>query len=115
MLLLAALMNVPTQTRAALATQLAVGGPGSGPGTACPNCPACAASSTTAAWSRQAWVWNLALPLLAALWLAGAALGLSRSVSGALDAAAVGALLLVTVGLHNAWDVTLRLVRRTPS
>ena len=64
---------------------------------------------------RQAWLWNLAQPLHGSLWLMGAALGLHRSVVGALDAAAIGVLLLIVVGIHNAWVVTLYLARRTPS
>lgn len=63
----------------------------------------------------QSWVWNLALPLLAAFWLIGAAYGLTQSLSGGLDASAVGILLFILVGLHNAWEVTLQIARRTPS
>jgi len=113
-LLLAALMNVPTQTRAALTAQLAILGL-IGAGYSLSHLPRLRDFGRDGKLSRQAWAWNLALPLVGALWLGGAALGLSRSVSGALDAAAVGALLLVMVGLHNAWNVTIQLARRTPS
>ena len=113
-LLLAALMNIPTQTQGALAIQFAALGL-FGAGYSLSHLPRLRGFQHDGSLERQAWTWNLALPLFAALWLAGAALGLSRSGSGALDAAAIGALLLVMVGLHNAWDVTLRLVRRTPS
>ncbi len=113
-LLLSALMNVPTQTRTALAAQLAALGL-FGAGYSLSHLSRLRGFQHDGGLRRQTWVWNLALPLLGALWLAAAALGLRRSVSGALDAAAVGALLLVMVGLHNAWDVTLRLARRTPS
>lgn len=113
-LLLAALMNVPTQTRAALTAQFAVLGL-IGAGYSLSHLPRLRGFQHDGSLDRQTWAWNLALPLLGALWLAGAALGLGRSVSVALDAAAVGALLLVMVGLHNAWNVTLRLALRTPS
>lgn len=113
-LLLAALMNVPTQTRAALAAQLAALGL-FGAGYSLSHLPRLRNFGRDGSLSRPAWAWNLALPLLGALWLVGAALGLRSFVAGALDAAAVGALLLVMVGLHNAWNVTIQLARRTPS
>ena len=113
-LLLSALMNVPTQTRAALAAQLAVLGL-IGAGYSLSHLPRLRGFQREGGLERPAWVWKLTLPLFAALWLTGAALGLSRSVSESLDAAAVGALLLVLVGLHNAWSATLFLARRAPS
>ena len=111
---LCALMNVPTQTRAALAVQLAVLGLG-GTGYSLSHLRRLRGFHRNGILGRGDWVWNLALPLLATLCLAGAALGLSRSVAGGLDAAAVGTLMLVTVGIHNARSVTLYLARRTPS
>ena len=113
-LLLSALMNIPTQTRAALTAQFAAVGL-IGVGYSLSHLPRLRGFHQGGGLERQAWAWNLALPLFSALWLTGAALALSRSVSGALDAAAIGALLLVMVGLHNAWSVTLFLARRTPS
>jgi len=89
-LLLSALMNVPTQTRAALAAQFAALDL-FGAGYSLSHLPRLRGFQHDGSLERQAWVWNLALPLLAALWLAGAALDLSRCVSGALDAAAVSA------------------------
>ena len=113
-LLLCALMNVPTQTRAALTIQIfAVGLIGAGYSLS--HLPRLHSFQHDGSLSRQAWIWNLVLPLLSALWLLGTALSLPRSVTGALDAAAVGVLLLVMVGLHNAWNVTLTLALRTPS
>lgn len=63
----------------------------------------------------RAWFWNLLLPVFASLWLLGAALTLRRFLGCGLDAAAFGVVLFLLVGLHNAWDVTLRLVSLTPS
>lgn len=113
-LLLSALMNMPTQTRLSLAADVGVLG-----------LLAAAYSvshlgrlhtfSHAGILTRGAWVWTVAAPLFAALWLLGAAFGLYDSAHWALNAEAVGALLLVMVGLHNAWDVTLRLVRMTPN
>jgi hypothetical protein len=50
------------------------------------------------------WVWHTMLPLLAyaALFVAGAVLG--RSAAGALLVTGAAALLLVFIGIHNAWD-----------
>ena len=113
-LLLSALMNVPTQTRAALIVQFAAAGL-IGAGYSLSHLPRLRGFQQDKAFSRQTWIWNLLLPLFSALWLLGAALALPRSIAGGLDAAAVGVLLLVMVGLHNAWNVTLNIVLRTPS
>ena len=113
-LLLPALMNVPTQTRTALIVQFAAAGL-IGAGYSLSHLPRLHGFQHDGGLSRQAWIWNLILPFLSALWLLGAALGLSWSIARGLDAAAVGVLLLVMVGLHNAWNVTLNLALRTPS
>ena len=113
-LLLSALMNVPTQTRAALTVQLAVLGM-VGAGYSLSHLPRLRSFNREGGLNWQNWLWNLALPLLAAFWLIGAAFGLTRAISGGLNVAAVGVLLFVLVGLHNAWDVTLYLARRTLS
>ena len=111
-LLLSALVNVPTQTQAALSAQLAAVGLIVA-GYSLSHLPRLREFQRDRRLGWQTWLWNLALPLFSALWLMSAALGLTRSVSGGLNAAAVGTMLLVLVGLHNAWDVTLYLARRT--
>jgi len=50
------------------------------------------------------WVWHAALPLLAYATLLVAGVILSRSPGAALSLIAVVSLLLVFVGIHNAWD-----------
>ena len=113
-LLLSALMNVPVQTRLSLMVQFAVAG-AFGCGYSLSHLPRLHQFQHEGSLNSPAWVWTVALPFFAALWLLGAAFGLQRSFSGGLDAAAVGILLFVVIGLHNAWDVTLRLVKLTPS
>lgn len=113
-LLLSALMNVPVQTRLSLTAQFAAGGL-FGCGYSLSHLPRLRRFQHEGSVDRLAWVWTVALPLVAALWLLGAAADFSRSLAGGLNAAAVGVLLLVVVGLRNAWSVTLRLVSHTPN
>ena len=112
-LLLSALMNVPTQTPTALTAQFATVGL-VGTGYSLSHLSRLRDFHRAGSLRAQSWVWNLVLPLLGALWLVGGALSLRGSIAGALNAVAVGALLLVMVALHNAWEATLYLVRRTP-
>lgn len=51
------------------------------------------------------WLWYSALPIGAYVVLAGAAIGLAAAPSTALFALAAGVLLLIFIGIHNAWDV----------
>lgn len=53
------------------------------------------------------WIWHAALPMVAyaALWLGG--LLLARSLGDALFLAGGSALLLVFIGIHNAWDTVM--------
>ena len=50
------------------------------------------------------WLWHAALPFVAYAMLLIAALSLKLHVTGALFAIAAVALLLLFVGIHNAWD-----------
>ena len=50
------------------------------------------------------WIWHAALPLLAYVVLAGAAVALPRFVLMSLSLIAGASLLLVFIGIHNAWD-----------
>lgn len=50
------------------------------------------------------WIWHAALPLFAYAVLAGAAVALPRFVLAALSFIAGASLMLVFIGIHNAWD-----------
>jgi hypothetical protein len=50
------------------------------------------------------WLWHTALPFIAYATLLASAALLVRYLSGALFAIAVAALLLLFIGIHNAWD-----------
>jgi len=50
------------------------------------------------------WAFHLLLPLVAYALLAGSAFGVSARLHEALFAAGAAALLLLFVGIHNAWD-----------
>ncbi len=113
-LLISALMNVPDLTRPALLVLLA----GAGLFAAVyslSHLRRLRDFNQKEILERRAWFWNLLLPVFASLWLLGAALTLRRFFGYGLDAAAFGVVLFLLVGLHNAWDVTLRLVSLTPS
>lgn len=113
-LLLSALMNMPTQTPLFLTVEL--GSLGLLAGTySVSHLGRLHTFSHEGILTRGAWVWTVAAPVFAAVWLLGAAFGLHRFALWALDAEAVGALLFVMIGLHNAWDVTLRMVKLTPN
>jgi hypothetical protein len=101
---LSALLAVPAQTARSLAICLAVGG-----------VAGLAYAGNILRWMRSMhadyepqisdWVWNLLLPALAYGSLLGAAALLLRQMSAALYVAAGVTLLLLYVGIHNAWDV----------
>jgi hypothetical protein len=50
------------------------------------------------------WIWHVVLPLLAYGATLGSALALSARTEAALFVAGVAALLLLFIGIHNAWD-----------
>jgi|SRR5580704_11014428 hypothetical protein len=58
------------------------------------------------------WIWYIVLPLIAYATTLCGAIGLLVSPAGALFAIAGGVLLLVFIGIHNAWDVVTFLVIR---
>lgn len=58
----------------------------------------------------QDWVWYMAVPSVAYLVLAGSALFLAAGHLAALSVIAAAALLLLFVGIHNAWDTVTHLV-----
>ncbi len=56
------------------------------------------------------WVWHVALPLAAHAMLLAAGLSLARRPAAALFTIAAVALLLLFVGIHNAWDAVTYMV-----
>ena len=54
---------------------------------------------------REDWCWNVLFPLLAYITLVTGAIALHGAPAQALYAPAAAALLLIFVGIHNAWDV----------
>lgn len=117
-LLLAALINIPTQTQATLAIQLAALGLFE-VGYSLSHLPRLRDFHRDSTLDRQVWLWSLALPLIGSLWLIGSAFALypsrmHHSVIAGLNAAAFSALLFILIGLHNTWSATLYLVRRAP-
>jgi len=60
---------------------------------------------------RAHWVWHAALPLASYATVAGVAIWLLNGSLGALDGLVASAALLMIVGVHNAWDLVLWLVR----
>ena len=61
------------------------------------------------------WLWHIILPVVAYVALLAAGIRLGSSPAGALLVIGGAALLLVFIGIHNAWDTVtyLTLVRRT--
>lgn len=53
---------------------------------------------------RSDWVWHCLLPLIAYVCLLGSAAVVWASADAALYSVAAGALLLLYIGIHNAWD-----------
>ena len=53
------------------------------------------------------WVWNIVLPLFAYLSLLAAAFLMRPYSPLALDIVAFASLLLLTIGIHNAWDIVV--------
>jgi hypothetical protein len=53
---------------------------------------------------REDWVWHSLLPLIAYVCLLGSAAVVWASTEAALYSVAAGALLLLYIGIHNAWD-----------
>ncbi len=113
-LLLSALMNVPAQTCLSLTAQFAGAGL-FGCGYSLSHLPRLHQFDREGFLDRQAWGRIVTVPFFAALWLLGAAGIFHWSLNAGLDVAAVGVLLFVVIGLYNAWNLTLRLVRMTPS
>ena len=56
------------------------------------------------------WAWHTALPLLSYATLLVAAMFMTRSPAPALFAVAAAALMLLFVGIHNAWDTVMYVI-----
>jgi hypothetical protein len=56
---------------------------------------------------RSDWVWNILLPLVAYVCLLGSAAVVWVSAAAALYSVAAGTLLLLYIGIHNAWDAAM--------
>jgi hypothetical protein len=59
------------------------------------------------------WVWHAALPVMAYLVLLVAGLALGRGPGGAMLAIGAAVLLLVFIGIHNAWDTVTYVTMRS--
>jgi hypothetical protein len=55
------------------------------------------------------WVWHVVLPAVAYAAVLAAGVLLERDTTGSLFAVAAATLLLVCVGIHNAWDTVIYL------
>ena len=53
------------------------------------------------------WIWHVALPFVAYASLVAAAITLLRRPAPALDIVAAAALLILFIGIHNAWDAAV--------
>lgn len=109
-LLIAALLSIPRQTVTTLA--LCVGGTG---------IAGLALSTWVVVRARQQssytpvlsdWIWHVALPLVAYASVAAAAGVLRRWPAVALDMVAAASLLLLFIGIHNAWDAAVWIAAR---
>ncbi len=58
------------------------------------------------------WIWHVALPFAAYASLVAAAVALSRLPAPALDMVAAAVLLLLFIGIHNAWDAAVWIAAR---
>jgi hypothetical protein len=61
---------------------------------------------------REDWIWNVILPGVAYGALAAMALLIRSSPDGALDGVAAASLLLLLIGVHNAWDLAVWMTLR---
>jgi hypothetical protein len=101
-LLVAAILTTPGHTTASLSFSLGVGGVG---GIAY-SISIIVRMRRQKAYTpiRSDWLWNILLPLVAYVCLLGSAAVVWVDAGAALYSVAVGALLLLYVGIHNSWD-----------
>jgi hypothetical protein len=113
-LLLSALLNVPGQTRLGAGLCLGVVGLWGVLYTAGTARHVRSLSPEYAAVAAD-WIWNVLLPLLCYGALLAAGLMLSLHVATALYVTAAVALLLLFIGIHNAWDIAVWFTVERPS
>ncbi len=103
---LAALMSIPGQTAASLALLLVATGLG---GLAYCGTLLARLLGRTLDYKPFAsdWVWSVLLPVIAYLGLGTSGLTMTRAPSASLYAVSGAAMLLLLIGIHNAWDVVV--------
>jgi hypothetical protein len=109
-LLLAALLSVPGHTLGSLATCVGATGIGGVVLTAWVVVQARRQSSYVPVLSD--WIWHVALPFVAYAALAATAIVMLRRPALALDLVAATTLLLLFIGIHNAWDAAVWIAAR---
>ena len=63
---------------------------------------------------REDWIWHVALPFIAYVTLLSGAIALVKYTSEALFAVAATSLLLLFIGIHNAWDAAIWMTTSRP-
>lgn len=109
-LLLAAILSIPGQTSSSLALCVSATGLAGLALSAWVVVQARRQQSYTPVLSD--WIWHVALPVVAYASLVAAAVVLSRRPAPALDIVAAVALLLLFIGIHNAWDTAVWIAAR---
>jgi hypothetical protein len=104
---LSALLCIPGQTAVTLGVLLAVTGVGGL--TYCGNLISQLLGFASGSYKpfRSDWIWNVVLPVLAYLALAVTGFTLPHEVAVCLYGVSGAALLLLFIGIHNAWDVVV--------
>ncbi len=111
-LLLAAIVVIPGQTVSSLA--LCVGANGLGGLALSAWVVVQARRQTSYAPVLSDWIWHVVLPFVAYAALIASAGALSRRTVPALDVIAASAMLLLFIGIHNAWDSAVWIAARRP-
>jgi hypothetical protein len=109
-LLVASILSFPGQTRSSLA--LCVGAAGIAGMALSGWVVVQARRQTSYAPVLSDWIWHVALPFAAYALLLASAVALSRRPAPALDLVASAALLLLFIGIHNAWDAAVWIAAR---
>jgi hypothetical protein len=107
-LIVSALLLIPTQTRQALEWELGIASI-TGLGYVLSLLNGLRERHRREPLDALGWLFHVAVPLAAMLSVALAAVGLGRGVPWALDAPALAVLLLIVTGVRNAWSATLRI------
>ncbi len=111
-LLVAAMLSMPGQTASSLAYCVSAAGIGGLGLSAWVGVQARRQQSYVPVLSD--WIWHVALPVVAYASLIAAAVALSHRPAPALDVVAAATLLLLFIGIHNAWDAAVWIAARKP-